>query len=175
MDAAFEGQGSGRRRAFDAVWAEHHVAVHRLALHLVGDPGLAEDLVADAFARTWPRWRSGLVADPLAYLRRAVVNGANDRGRRLKVERLERRRVSGEGRGDRPIDDAAADADQLLAALRTLPPRQRAVVALRFYDDLTEAAIADQLGMRPGTVKSSLSRALERLRLLCPDPKEEGR
>jgi len=106
-----EGDGSSRRRSFDVVWADHHQAVHRLAMHLVGNPSLADDLVAEAFARTWPRWRSGLVADPLPYLRRAVVNGANDRGRRLEVERLATSRVSADDRGARQTDEAVADAD----------------------------------------------------------------
>ncbi len=141
MDAAIGGGDPGRLQPFDAVWAEHHLAVHRFARHLVGDPSLAEDLVAEAFARTWPRWRSGLVTDPLPYLRRAVVNGAKDRGRRLQVERVAQLRMSGDERGSRQVDDATVDADEVLAALRTLPARQRAVVVLRFYEDLSEAAI----------------------------------
>lgn len=132
---------------------------------LVGDRGRAEDLVQDAYLaayRAWPRIRNGF---PEAYVRRAVVNGRTS---------WWRRRMSHE----RPVDssatadiathgDGTADVDQrllLLSALARLTVRERAVIALRFYIGLSEAEIADELEIAPGTVKSTASRGLAKLR-----------
>lgn len=138
--------------------------VQRLAVLLVSDRHGAEELVAEAVALTLPRWRSGEVSDVGAYLRRVVVNLARRRWRR--------RRLSA-GRDHaaldwlpRPVvgDAVLAERDAVLRSVWRLPPRRRAVVVLRFYDDLSEAQIAEVLGVRVGTVKSQLSRALEQLR-----------
>jgi RNA polymerase sigma factor (sigma-70 family) len=138
--------------------------LQRLARLLTGSAQDAEDLVAEAVARTLPRWRAGAVADPESYLRRVTVNLA---GRGWKRRRLAARR-------DRAAldwlptatagDQQVAERQRVLRAVLRLPPRRRAIVALRFYDDLPEAAIAEVLGIRLGTVKSQLSRGLEQLR-----------
>jgi RNA polymerase sigma factor (sigma-70 family) len=120
--------------------------------------------VAEAFAKVWPHWKSGRVADERAYLRRAVVNELRSRARRRVVEDRETDRRKATGRGQPTDQEQALERHGMLLALAELPARQRAVIVLRFYEDLTEAATAEVLGMRPGTVKSQTSRGLTRLR-----------
>lgn len=138
--------------------------IRRTARLLVGDPELADDLVGEAIARTLPRWRAGLVEDAPAYVRRVVVNLASRRWRRLALGRR-RDRAALEWTAD-PADptELLAERDRTVRAVMALPARRRAVVVLRFYEDLTLADIADVLGIAQGTVKSQLSRALEQLR-----------
>lgn len=144
----------------------HHAAALRLAYLLCGDAHRSEEAVAEAFARVWPQWKRGHVSDERAYLRRAVVNELRSRGRRKALEEREADRRTAAGRGEQTAHDRAIDRHGLLAALSELPSRQRAVIVLRFYEDLTEAATAAALGMRIGTVKSQTSRGLARLRLI---------
>jgi len=134
----------------------------RLAFGLTGDRWAAEDLAQATLARAYVAWRRVSQADdPDAYLRRILVNASNRRFRRRRVT---------EQPGDPPetaVEDPAelvSDRAVLLAALRQLPPRQRAVVVLRYWEDLTDAQIAATLGCSPGTVRSQLSRALAKLR-----------
>lgn len=149
--------------AFAAVFERNRAALLRLAYVVAGDGHRAEEAVAEAVARSWPHWRRGGVADPDAYLRRAVVNQLRGGGRRAAVQRrfLERRQPAREAAG---ADAGLAERDAVLAALARLPVRQRAAVALRFLEDRSEADVAAILGTRVGTVKSQVSRGLERLR-----------
>ena len=149
---------------FTAVYAEHHAHALRLAYLLCGNRERAEDAVAEAFVKVYRQMRRGTVDQPRAYLRRAVVNEINSRFRRLALERREAAKRSGDDRGGRGIDEHLVDTDEVFTALRALPPRQRSVVVLRFYEDLTEKAIAEAMGISLGTVKSTLHRGLERLR-----------
>lgn len=138
--------------------------LQRLARLLAGDAAAADDLVAEAIVRTLPRWRAGLVDDPAAYLRRVLCNLAKRRWRRRVLGRRDDRHALD---WLQPASDPAADnaeRDRTLRALAALPPQRRAVVVLRFYDDLSEARIAEVLGISAGTVKSTLSRAVEQLR-----------
>jgi RNA polymerase sigma-70 factor (sigma-E family) len=138
--------------------------LQRIARLLVGDADTADDLVAEAIARTLPRWRAGTVADAPAYLRRVVVNLATRRWRRRALSR-QRDHLAIDwlpSAGD--ADAATVERDRTVRAIARLPVRRRAVVVLRFYDDLSEARIAEVLGINAGTVKSTLSRALEQLR-----------
>jgi RNA polymerase sigma-70 factor (sigma-E family) len=157
-DAAAEG--------FTQVYAAHHAEALRLAYLLCGDPHRAEDAVAEAFVKVYRQMQRGAVEHPRAYLRRAVVNEINSRFRRLAVERREAAKRSGDARGLRAADEQLADTDEMFVALRHLPPRQRSVVVLRFYEDLPEKDIADVMGISIGTVKSTLHRGLARLREL---------
>lgn len=125
----------------------------RTAKLVLGSEAAAEDVVHDAFLALSTRL-SGL-DNPEAYLRRAVVNGAIGVQRRASTAR--RHAVAAGVTGQPEIDET-------WAALACLAPRQRAALVLRFYDDLSEAQIAEVLGCRPGTVKSTISRALARLR-----------
>jgi RNA polymerase sigma-70 factor (sigma-E family) len=134
----------------------------RLAFGLTGDRWAAEDLAQTTLARAYVAWhRVSRADDPDAYLRRILLNASNRRFRRRRVD---------ERTGDPPelpVDgpaDLVGERATLLAALRQLPPRQRAVIVLRYWEDLTDAQIAATLGCSPGTVRSQLSRALAKLR-----------
>jgi RNA polymerase sigma-70 factor (sigma-E family) len=135
----------------------------RLAYGLTGDQGHAEDVAQAAFTRayvSWPRVRRS--GDPDAYVRQIVINQNRNRFRKHRVaERLT----------DSPPEPAAGDAvreyderSALVAALQRLGPRQRAVVVLRYWVDLTETETAAALNCSVGTVKSQASRALATLR-----------
>jgi RNA polymerase sigma-70 factor (sigma-E family) len=136
-------------------------AMVRLAYGLTGDLGHAEDVAQAAFARAYASWgRVARTGDPDAYLRRIVVN----ENRR----RFRKRRVAEDLMGtlpDQGVTDFAPDPHaELLAALRRLGPRQRAVVVLRFWMDMSEAETAKALNCSVGTVKSQASRGLAALR-----------
>ncbi|HEV8063281.1 MAG TPA: SigE family RNA polymerase sigma factor [Acidimicrobiales bacterium] len=150
-------------RDFAAFYRQHLSAAVRLAYLLCGQQALAEDAVADAFARMYPHWLHGTVDNSWSYLRRAVLNEVRNRHRHRRVERREERRFTVAPSENAPIDQMA-DRDRLVAALAALPPRQRAAVVLRYYGDMSEAAAAEALGISTGSVKSSVSRGLARLR-----------
>jgi RNA polymerase sigma-70 factor (sigma-E family) len=141
-----------------------YVDLVRTAYLLTGSPDAAEDLVQNCLLKAMPRWES--ITDPMGYLRRAMVNDRVSRWRRLRRELL---------RADPPdvvVPDATvpvAERAAVLAALRGLPVRMRAVLVLRFWEDLSEAATADVLGCSVGTVKSQTSRGLARLRSVLTD------
>lgn len=138
--------------------------IRRTARLLVGDPEVADDLVGEAIARTLPRWRAGSVDDAAAYVRRTVVNLASRRWRRRALGRRQDRWASEWAAPDPEPAEVLAERDRTLRAVMRLPVRRRAVVLLRFYEDLPLAQIAVVLGVAEGTVKSQLSRALEQLR-----------
>ena len=137
-----------------SLYRRAYPAAVRLAVALVDVPATAEDLVQDAFAQVWLRWDR--LDKPEAYLRTCVVNLCRRELRRRRLRRRAPERVS--------VTTLDAPARELLDALRALPPRRRAVVVLRFYEDQSEAQIAATLGMRPGTVKATLHQALAQLR-----------
>jgi RNA polymerase sigma-70 factor (sigma-E family) len=139
--------------SFEAVFAEEHEPMVRLAFLLVGDEDDAEELVQEAFVALHEHWDR--VDRPGAYLRQCVVNRSRDLLRRRAVARRLRWPTR---------DDAELGADHLLDALAALPVRRRAAVVLRYYEGRSEAEIARMLGVRPGTVKSLLHRALAQLR-----------
>jgi RNA polymerase sigma factor (sigma-70 family) len=139
--------------------------LQRLARLLVGDVDSAEDVVAEAVARTLPMWRKGEIDDLAAYMRRVAVSVASRRWQRRALG-FRRDRYALDWL-TAPFDTAAvvSERNETLRAVLRLPPRRRAIVALRFYEDMTEARIAEILGVRLGTVKSQLSKALEQLRV----------
>ena len=145
------------RPVFDTFYREHWAAAVRLAHLLTGVDAVAEDLAQDAFTAVHRNWAG--VDNAPAYLRRAVVNTCRSwqRSRGREAARL-RRTQAGE---DTVLD---LGHDDLLDAVDALPYRQKVVVVLRYYHDLTEAEIADVLECRPGTVKSLSSRVLAQLR-----------
>jgi RNA polymerase sigma-70 factor (sigma-E family) len=155
----------------EGVYREVERRAYRLAVMLTRDHHDALDVAADAIARVWPRWARGELDDPAAYVRTAVLNEVRARARRRTVEqRWWARWSAAEGRRVAPgFVDGVVDRDALLQALDRLPPRQRAVIVLRYYEDLSEAATADTLGMSVGSVKSQASRGLARLRDLLGD------
>ena len=150
---------------FDKFVAAHVDDLLRTAYLIVWDEGEAEDVVQECLlkvARRWPRVRR--MEQPQAYARRILVNLALDGARR----RAQRRRELEPGTPPilsaiDPLQTLETRAE-LLQALGQLHERQRAVLVLRYFNDLTEAQVADVLGCSPGTVKSSASRGLARLR-----------
>ena len=136
----------------------------RLAVLLTDDRGTAEDVVQDAFLALQRRWHAVDPAAAAGYLRTSVVNGVRSLHRRRLVARRHLHAATPE---DVPPADLALllteDQREVVTALRTLPRRQREVLVLRYWSDLSEAEIADTLGIARGTVKSSASRALASL------------
>lgn len=148
---------------YRTIFQSHHAAVFRLAAMLTSDRFVAEEVTAEVFARVLPRWRRGEVNDALPYLRRAVVNEVRSRHRRRGHEQRALARMNGSIGGAQPVDRLEL-REPLLTALALLPVRQRAVVVLRYHDDLSEAEVARTLGTSIGTVKTHASRGLEQLR-----------
>jgi len=138
----------------------------RLAYLVSGDLGVAEDAVAEALARVWPRWQAGQVEDPGSYLRRAVVNEPLRGGRRRALERRAAQLHKGDDRGGRAVAEQVTDHETVWRALLALPAPQRIVIVLRYFEELSEAQIAVALRVPAGTVKSRLARGLDRLRLV---------
>lgn len=152
--------------SFAVIFNTHHRDAVRLAYLLTSDAEQAEDIVAEAFAKVYRQWQAGRVEDVGAYLRRAVANTANSKLRRRYLERREAARRTGDDRGVRTVDDDAADRDAVWQALQRLPDKQRAAVVLRYYEDLSVEETAAVLGVSEGTVKSQVSRGLDRLEQL---------
>ena len=137
------------------VFARMQPRLVEVAYLLTFDRAEAHDVVQDAFAAAIPRWTT--IVDPDAYLRRSVTHGAYKvtRDRRRRTDKHERAAVGGGEHLDR--------IDLILDQIRELPAKERAVVVLRFYADLSIAEIAEHLGMRQGSVGPTLTRALRRL------------
>ena len=139
-------------------------ALVRSAVLLTGDEALAQDLVQAALAMTWLRWPKVVRQDaPEAYVRRVMVSTYLTWNRR----RWRREHSVAEVPDVNSRHDDISDADLracVLAAVGSLPPRQRAVIVLRYFDDLTEAQTALALGCSAGTVKSQAAKALLTLR-----------
>lgn len=151
------------RAEFEVFFERHHRELSRLAYLLTGDHLAADDLTADAFLVAWRQWDRVWSADqPLAYVRRVVVNLAATRIRRIVRERtrLPLFHVSDADATAGP--DGAAVVD-VRAALQRLPNRRRACVVLRHALDLPEAEVADILGISVGTVKSQTSKGVAQL------------
>lgn len=130
---------------------------------LTGNPAAAEDLVQTALGRSWRAWRLHRIDNPHAFVRKVMVNSYASWYRR---HGLMREVVSATPAGGGITEDEACridDRDEMWRALASLPPRQRAVIVLRYYEDLSELEIAAVMGTSPGTVKSQSARALRRL------------
>ena len=138
---------------FDAFYRAEYAPMVRLARGLVDTSESAEEIAQDAFAQVFERWDR--LDSPGGYLRTAVVNGARSELRKREV----RRRVG----LDRPLQPAA-ERDYLVDALDQLPVKRKTALVLRYYAGLSEREIAETMGIRPGTVKSLVSRGLAELR-----------
>ena len=147
-------------QSFDEFVHEHQQALVRYATLLAGGQGDAEDLVQEVLIRVYPRWET-LDGSRYAYVRRAVTNEFLSWRRRWSTRHI------------RPTDELPEvpvgldwhEPDQRLwAELRKLPRQQRAAVVLRYYEDLTDAEIAELMGCREGTVRAHVSRGLASLR-----------
>jgi len=144
---------------FDEFVAARSRALLRTAYLLTHDHALAEDLLQTALARAWFAWRR-IDGNPDPYVRRILVN---------TYASWWRRKWNGEHPTDelpeRPTDETGTEPTDLWQAMERLPRRQRAVVVLRYFEDLTEAQTAELLGCSVGTVKSQCSKALAKLRI----------
>jgi RNA polymerase sigma-70 factor (sigma-E family) len=146
------------RESFDAFVRARLPELRRFGRALTGSYEAADDLVQDALERTLVAWsRLESRDEPEGYVRRIMVN------RNISIWRKLRREHVTADIYDRGVEDRRFDHD-MWEALATLPPRQRAVVVLRYYEDLSEAEIARVLGCSAGTVKSQASKALAKLR-----------
>jgi RNA polymerase sigma-70 factor (sigma-E family) len=145
---------------------DHYAALVRLASVVLGDQGLAEQVVQDAFVKLAARW-GGLrrIDNPPAYLRSMVLNGCRSHLRHRKVgERHDARRTVAVAVATPEAEALAhAEHDRMVAALRRLPGRQREALVLRYYLDLPEADIAATMRVSPGSVKTHLHRGLAAL------------
>ena len=166
LDDPVDGNSRGD---FDALFYGHAARVIRLAALLgAEDP---EDVAAEAFCRLYAargRLRGGDV-QVVAYLNRIVVNEVRDRARRRQHARSRAHLVPG------PPPALVVDGSRIavLAAVSALPARQREALVLRYWLDLPVAEIADAMGVRPGTVKSLVSRGLDALETTLTDPEEK--
>ena len=142
--------------------AENSTRLYRTACLLCRDQTQAEDLLQITLMKVWRAW-SRIEADPDPYVYRVLVNSHVSSLRKFwhrEIPSTAAPEPSGDGRLD-----AAETRTVLLAALARLPPRQRAVIVLRFFEDLTEQQTAEILGCTVGTVKSQTSKALAKLRI----------
>jgi RNA polymerase sigma-70 factor (sigma-E family) len=156
--------------AVEQLYAAHYRSLVRLSVLLVGDVGTAEEVVQDCFVAMHGRWRSLREPDKaLAYLRQAVVNRSRSVLRRRSTAT---RHAAGSATEEAPqVPGAEHDVlasehrSAVLDALRRLPDRQREVLALRYYLDLSEAEIAGTLGISRGSVKTHAARGVAALRV----------
>jgi RNA polymerase sigma-70 factor (sigma-E family) len=152
---------------FDEFVAARLPALLRYATVITGDPYLAEDVVQDSLARAQTRWsRIAATAQPEAYVKRMVLNEYLSWRRRRRLRTVSAPDEAIE-RAARPVDDpssAVTERDAMVTLIAGLPPRQRAVLALRYYEGRTDAEIAALLGCREATVRSHAARALAALR-----------
>jgi RNA polymerase sigma-70 factor (sigma-E family) len=148
-------------------------ALHRAAYLMVGDSQLAQDLVQEALTKTyvaWPRLRDPANAE--AYCRKAITTTAISWFRRKGWNNERPSEYLPEGPPGAGHEVVYAEHDAVWRALRDVPPRQRAALVLRFYEDLTEAQTAEAMGCAVGTVKSQVSAGLKKLRDLLGDDVE---
>jgi RNA polymerase sigma-70 factor (sigma-E family) len=135
------------------LYEQHYENLVRLAYLVSGQAAVAEEVVQDAFVKAHRSWDR--VRDPVAYVRTAVINGCRSWGRRQRLE-LERR--------PQPPQPTLQEPDELWDALARLNGRGRAAIVLRYYADLPDAEIAEILGCRVATVRTTIHRALAVLR-----------
>ena len=163
-EGALPAEDHGSAVILTTIFREHHLELIRMALFIVGDRPTAEDVVQDAFVAVHRRLdRLRDPRDTLPYIRTAVINGCRGVLRRRAIAR----RFG--GTYEPPIWSAESaallgeDRREVFLALRSLPRRQREALVLRYYLDLSEAEIAEAMGVSRGTVKSTTSRALAAL------------
>ncbi|MEV5325142.1 SigE family RNA polymerase sigma factor [Nonomuraea sp. NPDC052634] len=162
---------SGAEHDFAAFVAARGTSLLRVAYLACGDATEAEDVLQTALERTYRNWDRVRRDSPEPYVRRAIIN--------LSISRARRRAILSIIPVHSPPERAAraTDADLrhvLMEALRALPPRQRAVIVLRYWEDLSEQQTAKVLGCSAGTVKSQASKAMAKLRAAFGDEELEG-
>lgn len=164
-------------REFEAFAAEHGVRLLRAAEHLTGDVHNAQDLAQNALTKVYVSWGAATRGDTYLYARRVLINCYIDSWRR---RRWREHSVAdpAEVPSAQRLDDASewvADRDALARALASLSERERTIVVLRYLEDMSERDVADLVGVSAGTVKSTTSRALQKMRTpSTPDMKEHS-
>lgn len=149
----------------EALYLRHGPEALRLAYLLTGDRDLSEDLAQEAFVRVARRLTGIRKSDSFQwYLRRTVVNLANSHLRRRRVERAHVKKLVSSAAVAGPSNPDVVTRQAVRSAIEQLPARQRTVVVLRYYEDLTDQQIASLLGWPVGSVKSALHRAAATLR-----------
>jgi RNA polymerase sigma-70 factor (sigma-E family) len=155
------------------LFRSHHLELVRLAVVMVGDLATAEDIVQDCYERMHRRWH--VIREPdraLAYARSSILNGCRSAHRRSSVFRRYWPKLAEPA--DATVPDAAAATDdrgQLVAALRQLPRRQREVLVLRYYADLSVAETAETLGISQSNARACVSRGLSALAAVIGEEK----
>ena len=152
MAGAMKAEGA-REDGFVDLYRARWEPMVRLAYLMTGSQAIAEELVQDAFVSLHRNWHRA--TSPDVYLRASVVNACRSWGRRRSLERL---------RTPRPPEPGGLVADEMWDVLLTLPPRQRAAIVLRFYEDRPDEEIAVLLGCKVATVRTAVFRGLEKLR-----------
>jgi RNA polymerase sigma-70 factor (sigma-E family) len=169
-----EHQGIIEGRLVMDLYFSDYVRLVQTATFLLGDRQAAEDVVQEAFVRLDRRiGRLGEISQQRAYVRQVVVNLSRSALRRRVVALKHAPRPVSPSPGADAEVMAALARDDMMTALRRLPARQRQAVVLRFYEDLTEAEIADAMGCKLGTVKATLSQAKRSLASLLDDDWED--
>lgn len=149
--------------SLERLWRDHSVELRRLAYVLVGDREEADQLVQDAFVLAWERWdRVGALEFPAAWIRATVVNKSRSWRRRFRVASRKRHLFAAEPSTAGPAG-GLLDTD-LVRALGRLTQSQRAVVVLRYMEDLSIEQVAELTGRKPGTVRALTSQGLAQLR-----------
>jgi RNA polymerase sigma-70 factor (sigma-E family) len=160
--------------AVAALYQANALSMIRMAHVVLGDRGAAEDVVQDAFCGLYRRW--GHLSDhdkALSYIRSSVLNGCRSALRKNRPELSPEPSSRAERSRQPPGEDAVIDEDErvtMMAALRKLPHRQREVLVLRFYLDLTDQEIAAEMGIGASTVRSAATRALGALGRMLGEP-----
>lgn len=147
---------------FDQFVVARSTSLLRTAYLLTHDHALAEDLLQTALSKAWFAW-GRIDGNPEPYVRKILVNTYASWWRRKWHGELATEELPERPRDD--ASDAVSASHDLWQAMERLPRRQRVVVVLRYFEDLTEAQTADQMGCSVGTVKSQLSKALAKLRI----------
>jgi len=165
-EPSMQGREGGREADFADFVTHRSPALLRTAYLLCGgDRGAAEDLLQEVLERCYPRWKR-IRERPESYVRAALANAAANRWRR-RARRIQELPLENAGP---PIgqghEQQVVDHDLVVKALTHLPPRMRAVLVLRFFEDMSESDTAAALGCGTGTVKSQTSRGLAKLREL---------
>ncbi|MDQ1436656.1 MAG: hypothetical protein QOK43_285 [Acidimicrobiaceae bacterium] len=148
-------EASSATESFDSFFRAQHDGLVRLAHLLTGTPSEAEELVQEALLATHQRW-DGL-DNPAGFVRRVLINLCHSHHRRRFLERRH-------AQGTRLACELPQEIDETWSVIKALPAKQRAVLVLRFYEDMTVDNIADVLGLPAGTVKSQIHRSLARLK-----------
>jgi RNA polymerase sigma-70 factor (sigma-E family) len=153
--------------SFEAFVAERSTTLLRTAYLLTGDRGHAEDLLQTALIKAYRHWGRIDHDDPTAFVRRVLVTTHASWRRLSRVSEFVSSSPLLAGVSQPPVD--LGERDEMTTALATLPPRMRAVLVLRYWEDLSEAGTAEVLGCSVNTVKTHTSRGLARLRQLLGD------